>query len=457
MQKTNSWQGNEKDQFLDNLAKTARIRNRIKPNLYQQYNVKRGLRNADGTGVLVGLTEIGNVHGYILVDGEKSSAPGKLTYRGIDVAELARGCRKEKRHGFEETAYLLMFGQLPNRDELAKFNQLLAEKRRLPSGFTKSMILEAPSSSIMNKLARTVLACYSYDKNPEERTLKNILRQCINLIACFPTLAAYAYQAKAHYHDKKSLFIHSPDPDLSTAENLLRMTRSDKKFTAKEADLLDLALILHAEHGGGNNSTFTTHVVSSADTDTYSAIAAAIGSLKGLRHGGANIKAVKMMKNIQTHVNDWDDEDEIAKYLTKILKREAFDKTGLIYGLGHAVYTISDPRAVLLKARAKNLAEKTDRLREFMFYITVEKLAPQVFAKVKKSDKVISANVDFYSGFVYSMLGIAPELFTPIFAVARIAGWSAHLLEERVSGGRINRPACKNVISARKYVPLDER
>ena len=446
-----------KDPFLADLAKMARKNNKIPPELYTQYNVKRGLRNADGTGVLVGLTEIGNVHGYVVSDGEKVPAYGKLSYRGMDVSDLVNGCLRDKRHGFEETAYLLLFGELPDKDQLKKFNKTLAKNRTLPGGFTEGMILEAPSANIMNKLARSVLACYSFDKTPEDRSLKNILRQCIGLIARFPTLAAYAYQAKAHYHDDKSLFIHRPDEKLSTAENLLKLTRPDGKYTKMEATLLDLCLILHAEHGGGNNSSFTTHVVSSSDTDTYSAIAAAIGSLKGLKHGGANIKVVNMMENIKENVKNIESEGKIADYLAKIVEKKAFDKTGLIYGVGHAVYTLSDPRATLLKKQAAKLAREKGLEWEFNLYDMVERLAPEVFQRVKKSDKVVSVNVDFYSGFVYRMLGIPSELYTPIFAIARMAGWGAHILEERVSGGRIIRPAYKNILDGKEYTKLINR
>jgi len=446
-----------KDPFLTRLAQIARKNNKIPLQPYQQYDVKRGLRNADGTGVLVGLTEIGDVHGYIVIEKEKVPVPGRLKYRGFDITNIVEGCLKEKRHGFEETAYLLLFGQLPGRDDLNKFKKMLGRNRALPEGFTENMILKAPSSNIMNKLARSVLAFYSYDKNPEDRSLKNILRQCINLIASLPTMTAYGYQAKAHYYDGKSLFIHRPDEKLSTAANLLRMTRPDRKFSRSEAGILDLCLILHAEHGGGNNSTFTTHVVSSADTDVYSAIAAAIGSLKGLKHGGANIRVVQMMDNIKANVKNYESEGQIADYLAKIIKREAFDRSGLIYGIGHAVYTLSDPRATLLKKQAAKLAKEKNLDWEFNLYTLVERLAPEVFKKVKQSDKVISANVDFYSGFVYKMLGIPTELYTPIFAVARIAGWSAHILEEYVSGGRIMRPAYKSIAPDKEYVPLAQR
>jgi citrate synthase len=446
-----------KDPFLTELTRLARGNNKIPQQLYEQYGVKRGLRNADGTGVLAGLTQIGDVHGYIVNEGEKEAVEGRLRYRGMEIEDLVAGCQKEKRHGFEETAYFLLFGELPRKKELTKFCKLLGKNRALPEGFTENMILKAPSNNIMNKLARSVLAAYSYDKTPEDRSLKNILRQCIGLIARFSTFAAYGYQAKAHYYDKKSLFLHTPDETLSTAENFLMLTRADMKFTKTEADLLDLCLILHAEHGGGNNSTFTTHVVSSVDTDVYSAVAAALGSLKGSKHGGANIQVIEMMDDIKKNVKKHDDEGEVADYLAKIVRKEAFDGTGLIYGLGHAVYTISDPRTALIKKQAARLAKEKGVEQEFALYELVERLAPEIFQQIKKSNKKMCPNVDFYSGFVYRMLDIPPELYTPIFAVARIAGWCAHIIEESISGGRIMRPAYKNVAENREYTPMSKR
>jgi len=446
-----------KDPFLTELTRLARQNNKIAPQLYEQYNVKRGLRNTDGTGVLAGLTQVGDVHGYIVSEGEKVAVDGRLRYRGIEIEDLVSGSQKEKRHGFEETAYLLMFGELPKKKELNKFCKLLGKHRDLPEGFTENMILKAPSGNIMNKLARSVLAAYSYDKTPEDRSLKNVLRQCIGLIARFPTFAAYAYQAKSHYYDKGSLYIHTPDERLSTAENFLMLTRPDKKFTKVETDLLDLCLILHAEHGGGNNSTFTTHVVASTDTDVYSTIAAALGSLKGSKHGGANIQVIEMMEDIKKNVKKYDNEGEVADYLAKIVRREAFDGTGLIYGLGHAVYTISDPRTALIRKQAAKLAKEKDLQWEFDLYELVERLSPDIFQRVKKSDKKVCSNVDFYSGFVYRMLDIPPELYTPIFAVSRITGWCAHVIEECVSGGRIVRPAYKNIAEKREYTPMNKR
>lgn len=443
---------------LDKLSGLAVLNDPINPDLYEKYDVKRGLRNSNGTGVLVGLTRIGDVVGYTIDDKkEKIPVPGRLLYRGYDVVDLIRDAEKNDQFCFEQCAYLLLMGELPTQEELDMFREYLGSLRTLPPNFVEDMILKAPSDDIMNKLARGVLAAYSYDDRPEDRSVYNRMRQCIELIARFPTLAAYGYQAKRHYYDDKSMFIHNPKPELSTAENFLRLIRPNKKYTKLEADILDLALILHAEHGGGNNSSLTVHVVSSADTDTYSAIAAAVGSLKGRRHGGANIRVVEMMDEIKENVKDWSNENEIKEYLYKIARKEAFDRTGKIYGMGHAVYTVSDPRALLLRDKAEELAIAKDCMEEFNLYRIIEKLAPSVIMEVHKSDKRICANVDLYSGFVYSMLNIPRELFTPIFAIARIAGWSAHLVEEVVAGGRIYRPAYKNVSEERTYVPLDER
>lgn len=446
-----------KEQIIEELGLAAEKNNRIDPELYSKYNVKRGLRNSDGTGVLVGLTEIGEVRAYVLSEGEKVPVEGTLLYRGINVTDLVNGFQKDKRYGFEECCYLLLFGELPSKSSLEEFNRLLGEYRKLPENFTEDMILKAPSTDIMNKLARAVLASYSYDNNPEDLSLKNVLRQCIELIARFPAMAAYGYQAKIHYHDKKSLYLHSPDPDLSTAENILHMIRPDSSFTATEAETLDLALVLHAEHGGGNNSTFATHVVSSTGTDTYSAIAAAVGSLKGPLHGGANAKVLEMMEDIKSNVKDWSNEDEVGAYVEKIFRKEAFDRTGLLYGMGHAVYTLSDPRAILLKQKAAELSEEKGMEKEFNLYTTIEKLAPDIFYNVKKVDKVICANVDFYSGFVYNMLNIPTELHTPIFAIGRVPGWCAHRIEELISGGRIIRPAYKGVVEKKSYRSINER
>ena len=443
--------------FFNELRQLAETNNWIPPELHTKYNTKRGLRNNDGTGVLVGLTRIGDVIGYYLENGKKVPTEGRLYYRGIEIQELVRGFQTDNRFGFEETAYLLLFGKLPNSDQLKKFEKLLGSHRELPEGFAEDMIFKAPSIDIMNKLARSVLASYSYDEDPDNVSVENVLRQCIELIARFPSYIAYAYQAKCHYHNGESLYIHYPQKDLSTAENLLYLIRPDKKYTRLEAEVLDLALVLHAEHGGGNNSSFTTHVVTSTGTDTYSAIAAAIGSLKGPKHGGANAKVMAMMENIKANVKNWDDEKEVADYLRKILRKEAFDGSGLIYGMGHAVYTLSDPRAVLLKEKAAELAQATGMEKEFRLYQTIERLSPEIFYEVKKDTKTICANVDFYSGFVYKMLNIPEELYTPIFAMARMPGWAAHRIEELISGGRIIRPAYKSVLSSQEYVPLKQR
>ena len=446
------------DKMIEKLSSRAVLNDPINPDLYEKYDVKRGLRNANGTGVLVGLTRIGDVVGYeIGANGEKIPVPGRLMYRGYDVVDLVKDAESHDDYCYEQCAYLLLMGELPTKDELQRFRDFLGSVRSLPPNFTEDMIMKAPSQDIMNKLARGVLASYSYDENPEDRSVPNIMRQCIELISRFSTLAAYGYQARRRYYENQSMFIHNPISSLSTAENFLHLIRPDGKYTKLEAQVLDLALIIHAEHGGGNNSSLTVHVVSSADTDTYSAIAAAVGSLKGRRHGGANIRVVEMMDEIKENVKDWSSEKEIRDYLYKIAKKQAFDNTGLIYGMGHAVYTISDPRALLLREKAKQLAEEKGCLEEFNLYRTIEQVAPEILMEVHHSDKRICANVDLYSGFVYSMLNIPRELFTPIFAISRIAGWSAHRIEEIVAGGRIYRPAYKNVCEERKYIPIDDR
>lgn len=429
----------------------------IDPELFTKYQVKRGLRDIDGRGVLVGLTDIGEVHSYIIDEGEMVPIPGQLRYRGIDVSQITKGYLKDHRFGFEETTYLLLFGHLPNPDELTEFEALLGSQRQLPTDFVNDMILKNPSKDIMNSLARSVLALYSYDDMPDSIDTYNVLKQCIQLIACFPTLAVYGYQAYAHAHKKQSLYIHAPQPHLSTAENILYMLRPDCQYTPLEATLLDLALILHAEHGGGNNSSFTTHLITSSGTDTYSVIAAALGSLKGPRHGGANIKVVHMLADMKEHIEDWEDEAAIEDYLMKLLNKEAFDHSGLIYGIGHAVYSISDPRAIILKEYAEKLAIEKGLEAEFKFYDRIERLAPKVISQKRKIYKGVSANVDFYSGFVYSMLNLPLELYTPIFAIGRISGWSAHRIEELVNRGKIIRPAYKNVSKHKQYIPLSER
>ena len=424
---------------------------------YLTYGVKRGLRNPDGTGVMAGLTNICNVHGFVIADGVRTPDEGKLTYRGINVNDIVDACIKEDRFGFEETAWLLLFGSLPTKEHLEHFKQTLGHMRELPENFAEDMILKFPSRDIMNKLARSVLVLYSFDPNPDDTSLGNIMRQSIQLIASLPTIMTYAYQVKRRAFDKQSMFFHPVDLSLSTSESILRALRPDMKFTDSEAKLLDLCMILHAEHGGGNNSTFSTRVLSSSGTDTYSAIAAAIGSLKGPRHGGANLRVRSMMDELKAGVKDWKDEDEVADFLAGIVRKEHGDGSGLIYGFGHAIYTLSDPRAVILKNVAKKIAEEKNMTAEFELYKTVEKLTPSVFEKVKGNSKVICANVDFYSGFVYDMLGIPSDLFTPLFAVSRIAGWCAHRIEEVTYGGRIIRPAYRSMVGNKKYIPISER
>jgi len=443
--------------FLQKYAEIADRQNRIPAELYEKYSVKRGLRNSDGTGVLVGLTEIGQVHGYIMDEGEKTSVPGVLRYRGIDVKDIVNGFQSEKRSGFEETAFLLLFGYLPEQQELEDFSSRLGELRELPRNFIEDMILKAPSMDIMNKIGRSVLSLYSFDDSADSTDIPNVLRQSVQLISRFPSIAAYAYQAKNHYYGGASLYLHKPDSEKSTAENMLMMIREDQSYSAQEAEILDLCLVLHAEHGGGNNSAFTTHVVSSSGTDTYSAIAAAVGSLKGPLHGGASGMVRSMMQDVMTNVKDWADEEEISTYIKKILKKEAFDRKGLVYGMGHAVYTKSDPRAELLKVKALELAKTTGKEEELGLYTIVEKVTPIIFAEVTGYSKDLCANVDFYSGFVYSCLNLPMEIFTPIFAVARIAGWCAHRVEELVSGGRIIRPAYRSITRSRPYLPMKDR
>ncbi len=446
-----------RSQMIKELAANSAAKPKIDPILYERYSVKRGLRNDDGSGVLVGLTEVGDVVSYIVDEGDRVPVEGRLFYRGMAISDIVDGFYEEKRYGFEETSYLLIFGELPTAEQLQQFCDLLSSFRQLPANFTEDMILKAPSPDIMNKLARSVLALYSYDDNPEDISIENVLRQCIQLIAQFPTLISYGYMAKRHYVDKQSLFLHTPKPEYNTAQNILHMIRPDGQFTELEARVLDLALVLHAEHGGGNNSTFVTHAVTSTGSDTYSTIAAAIGSLKGPQHGGASGKSFDMLQDMAANVKNWRNEMEIADYLTLILDKKAFDKSGLIYGVGHAVYTISDPRTKLLRDYARGLAYEAGREDEYELYTLAERLAPEVFRNVKKSDKIVCANVDFYSGFVYSMLNIPAELFTPIFAAARISGWSAHRLEELVSGGRIIRPAYKCVQKRRPFIKIEER
>lgn len=426
--------------------------------LYNKYNVKRGLRNSDGTGVLVGLTRVGEVHGYMVSEGEKVAVDGKLFYRGIDVEDIIAGCVREKRYGFEETVYLLLLGELPGKKSLEEFCTLMASMRTLPEGFAEDSIMRLPSRDIMNKLARSVLTLYSYDESPEDHSAENTFRQCVELISRFPAIIAYAYRSKMHYFNNKSLILHRTDPSLYTAETILSLMRPDQKFSRLEAEILDLMLIIHAEHGGGNNSTFAVHLVSSADTDTYSAVSAGLASLKGTKHGGANAKVMEMMDDLELNVQHWDDENEVTLYLEKLARGTAGDRSGLIYGMGHAVYTMSDPRAILLREKAAELiAEKPEYRHEYMLYRLIERLAPVVIRNVRRNNKNLCANVDFYSGFVYKMLGIPSDLYTPLFAVSRVAGWCAHRVEEIISGRRIIRPAYKCVQGHSEYVPLDGR
>ncbi len=442
---------------LSELCDEYRQHNGFNSQDYQTYGVKRGLRNPDGTGVMAGLTNICNVHGFMMADGERIPDEGKLTYRGIDVNDIVNACIEEDRFGFEETAWLLLFGSLPTEARLNRFKDTLGHFRELPLNFAEDMILKNPSKDVMNKLSRSVLALYSLDPNPDDTSLENLMRQSIQLIASLPTIMTYAYQVKRRAFDKQSMFFHPVDLKLSTSESILRALRPDMKFTDSEAKLLDLCMILHAEHGGGNNSTFTTRVLSSSGTDTYSAIAGAIGALKGPRHGGANLRVRHMMNELKENVSDWNDEDEIYNFLASIIRKEHGDGSGLIYGFGHAVYTLSDPRAVILKKTAGKIAEEKNMVPEFNLYKSVEKLTPSVLSEIKGSSKVICSNVDFYSGFVYDMLGIPGDLFTPLFAVSRIAGWSAHRIEEVIYGGRIIRPAYRSMVNNKKYTPISER
>jgi len=431
---------------------------RIDKDEYLSYQVKRGLRNMDGSGVLAGLTNVSEVHGYVVSESEKMPIQGELSYRGYNINDLTRSYGIDNRFGFEEISYLLLFGTLPTRSELTEYCDFLAQSRELPAFFTEDMILKNPSKDIMNKLARSVLTLYSYDKNPDDCSIENVITQSIKLMARMPIIAAHAYSAKRHYFDNKSLILHRPKAELSIAENLLRMLSKNKEFTEEDARILDTTLMLHAEHGGGNNSTFTCRVLSSSGTDTYSAVASAISSLKGPRHGGANAKVMSMMSDIQKNVHNWENKDEIYEYLCKIVRKEAHDKSGLIYGVGHAVYTLSDPRAVILKANAKSLADRLGYQEEYNLYATIEELAPIVFKDEKQQSKMICANVDFYSGFVYKMLKIPPEIYTPLFAISRTAGWCAHRIEEIISGGKIIRPAYKSLCrNSREYVPIEER
>ena len=439
------------------LSKLCEENNHIEAQLYEKYHVKKGLREPSGKGVLTGLTEISTVNGSKEIDGVLTPIEGQLMYRGIDIKELVNGFTNSHRFGFEETVYLLLFGALPDKTEMEKFNSLIAYNRKLPPDFIEDVILKSPNKDVMNAMSQAVLAMNAYDKHSDDLDIPNVLRQSISLIATLPMIAAYSYLSYRHYLQRRGLYIHNPKPELSTAENLLRMLRQDKHFDEVEARLLDIALVLHAEHGGGNNSTFTTHVVTSSGTDTYSSVAASLCSLKGPKHGGANIKVIKMFEDIKANVSDWYDEDEVKDYLTKIVNKEAFDRTGLIYGMGHAVYSLSDPRAVILKKYTMELAEHKGRESEAHLYETVEKLAPEVIGEHRKIFKGICTNIDFYSGFAYSMLNIPQEFITPLFAIARIAGWSAHRIEELTCADKIIRPAYMSVADKAAYVPISER
>lgn len=431
--------------------------NTIDPSLYTKYEVKRGLRDLNGKGVLTGLTEISEIVSYKKVDGEDVPCDGELYYRGINIQQLVNGFLSDGRFGFEETVYLLLFGSLPTRPELEDFKRLLSSYRTLPTNFVRDVILKAPSSDMMNTMARSVLTLYAYDDNALDISIPNVLRQSLQLIANFPLIAVYAYQSYSYYLNGKTLFIHQPEPELSTAENILHLLRPDSRYTAFEAKILDLALVLHAEHGGGNNSTFTTHVVTSSGTDTYSSVTASLCSLKGPKHGGANIKVVRMFEDMKANIPDWTDDDLVSDYLRRLLHKEAFDRAGLIYGMGHAVYSLSDPRANIFKHFVQHLSEEKGREKEYRLYDSVSRLAPKIIADERKIYKGVSPNIDFYSGFVYSMLDLPSELFTPIFAIARIAGWSAHRLEELLIAGKIIRPAYKSVMDHREYVNIDDR
>ena len=444
------------DKFIQKRAAELEAGNKVDKKYFEKYDVKRGLRNADGTGVLAGITQICNVQGYIIQDDEKVPIEGRYTYRGIDVRELINGFTRDNRFGYEETAYLLLFGSLPTKSELDLFNNIMADYRILPHRFTEDMILSAPSRNVMNKLERSILALYSYDPSPEPSGIAKELQQALGIIARCPTIVAHAYAAKKYYFDKDSLYLHVPQREMSLAENFMYSIRPDKTFTEEEAKILDLCLVLHAEHGGGNNSAFTCRVLSSAGTDIYSALAAAVGSLKGPRHGGANLKANEMYRAIKSNVRDWDDEDELKAFLLKLLSGEAGDRSGLIYGMGHAIYTMSDPRALILKEVARNLAEKKGFKEEFRLYENVESLTKKIFAE-RGRDRPICANVDMFSGFVYNMLGIPEDLFTPLFAIARMAGWCAHRIEEMYNPNKIIRPAYKAIKQHNQFVPMDER
>ncbi len=442
---------------IEKLSELCKENYQIDPELYAKFDVKRGLRDINGKGVVSGLTNISQIIPGTEVNGETQLGDGQLFFRGYRIEDLVNGFIRDNRFGYEETVYLLLFGVLPTKEELDEFSTLLRSCRTLPPSFTRDVIMKSPSGDMMNTLARSVLTLYAYDTTPNDTSIPNVLRQCIQLIAQFPSIAVYGYQAYRYYKNDQSLFLHQPDPSLSAAENILSLLRADQKYTELEARILDIALILHAEHGGGNNSSFTVHVVSSSGTDTYSAMAAALGSLKGPKHGGANVKVVQMFDDMQERVKDWTDEEAVKEYLRKLLHKEAFDRAGLIYGMGHAVYSHSDPRATILRGFVEQLAEEKGKSKEYALYAMVERLAPQVIAEERRIYKGVCANVDFYSGLVYRMLELPNELFTPIFAISRIAGWSAHRMEELLCGNKIIRPAYRAVREWQEYVPIAER
>ncbi len=442
---------------IEQLAELCKTNGAIDPELYTKYEVKRGLRDINGKGVLAGLTEISEIVSYIVEDNEMIPCDGKLYYRGYNINDIVGGFARDNFFGFEEATYLLLFGDLPTKAQLDEFTALLADFRRLPTTFVRDIMMKSPSPDIMNSISRGVLTLFSYDDYPNDTSVPNVLRQSLELISLIPLLAVYGYQAKNYYLDGDSFIIHQPVPEYSTAQNILHLLRPDNKFTELEAKVLDIALVLHAEHGGGNNSTFTTHVVTSSGTDTYSAISAALCSLKGPKHGGANVKVTAMFEDIKENIRDWSDEEEIGAYLRKLINKEAFDRSGLIYGMGHAVYSISDPRANIFRSFVDRLAAEKGMEKELGLYHIVERLAPQVIAKERHIYKGVSANVDFYSGFVYSMLELPMELYTPLFAIARISGWSAHRIEELTNAGKIIRPAYKSVARHRPYKTISER
>lgn len=442
---------------IENLAKIAIANNQIDPTLYSKYDVKRGLRDINGKGVLAGLTEISEIRQNKIVDGQVVPCDGQLFYRGINIENIINGFIDDGRFGFEEIVYLLLFAQLPNKSQLDEFNNLLCHYRQLPSNFVRDVIMKAPSNDMMNMLSRSVLTLFSYDSKANDTSIPNVMRQCIELIALFPVLSVYGYQAYNFYMENQSLVIHHPYKSSSTAENILHLLRPDSHFSPLEAKVLDMALVLHAEHGGGNNSSFTTHVVTSSGTDTYSAISAALASLKGPKHGGANIKVMQMFEDMKSNVSNWQSDSEVSDYLYKLIDKQAFDRSGLIYGMGHAVYSISDPRAKIFRRFVQKLSEEKHMQEEFALYLKVEELAPKVIADRKKIYKGVSANVDFFSGFAYKMLGLPMELYTPLFAVARIAGWSAHRLEELINQNKIIRPAYKAICKETPYIKMSDR